>query len=245
MSNYTLYQPVKGQWVKICKQKEREFHWQLIREAIQFVEIDSWLRFRYGLLSRLLRLFSQVSTEHKTGDKPADWIVAAKYACSALLVRLAQYLLAVCYDVTRVPVSDINGYLHQRLTFGDQDPGRAIGLIKNTIAWVEQGLRPTGASLPSTINIERLSAPPSYAGEFVSLIQRLIKHSNEARYLPIAVETTQFADIETLRAFPRLKAAAAAGDNLAALTKGFVIAALSVEKPLVDAVHEDLQRSTS
>jgi hypothetical protein len=51
--------------------------------------------------------------------------------------------------------------------------------------------------------------------------------------------------IETLKAFPRLKAAPAAGDNLAALTKGFVIAAFSVEKPLVDAVHEDLQRSTS
>jgi hypothetical protein len=244
-SNYALYQPVKNQWLKIGKQKEAGPHWQLIREAIQFVEIDSWLRFRYGLLSRLLRLFSHVSAEHKAGDKPIDWTVAAKYTCSALLVRLAQYLLAVCHDVTRVPVSDVNGYLYQRLTFGDQDPERAMGLIKNTIAWVEQGLRHTGTSLPSTIDIERLSTPPSYAGEFVSLIQRLLKHSNEARYLPIAVETAQFADIETLKAFPRLKAAASAGDTLAALTKGFVIAALPVEKPLVDSVREDLQRSTS
>jgi hypothetical protein len=244
-SNYALYQPAKDRWLKIGKQKEADSHWQLIREAIQFVEIDSWLRFQYGLLSRLLRLFSRVSTESSAGDKPADWIVAAKYVCSILLVRLAQYLLAVCHDVTRVPVSDVNGYLYQRLTFGDQDPGRAMGLIKSTIEWVEQGLRHIGTSLPSTIDIERLSTPPSYAEEFVSLIQRLLKHSNEARYLPIAVETAQFTDTETLKAFPRLKAAAAAGDNLAALTKGFVIAALSVEKPLVDSVHEDLQRSAS
>jgi len=235
-----LYQPVKNQWLKTGKKKKASQQWRLIRDAIQFVEIDSWLKFRYGLLSRLLRLLSQISLEYKTGDKPKDWIIAAKYASSALVVRLAQYLLAVCHDVTRVPVSDVNGYLAQRLTFGDQDPRRAMGLIQSTIAWIEQGLQHAGTALPNTINAERLSTPPSYAWEFISLIHRVLEHSNEARYLPIAVETAQFADSETLQVFPRLKAASAAGDHLAALAKGFVVSGLSVEKSLLDSVYEEL-----
>ncbi len=242
-SNFQFYQPLREQWFKLGGEKDASSDWRLIRKAIQFIEIDSWLNFRYGLLNRLFRLLEEVSEQYKSAHSMTEWKLAAQYVASALLVRLAQFLLAVCYDVTRVPMADIDGYLSSRLTFGDQDPDRAAQLIRSTLQWVQRGLVQADAKLPSSVNEERLFAHPQYAANFVELVKRLLRDNNDARYLPLAMDTIQFGNNAQLSSLPRLRGAAGAGDALAALVKGFVISALSIEKTMLDPVFEEFSKS--
>ena len=82
-----------------------------IREAIQFFEIDSWRTFSYTRLNRLLRLLKTLSD--KSGEPTSKGALeeSSRYCASALLVRLCQDLLAICLDVSRVPVSNLHSYL--------------------------------------------------------------------------------------------------------------------------------------
>jgi hypothetical protein len=153
-----------------------------------------------------------------------------------MLVRLSQQLLGACLDVATVLPSDTKRYLLDRLTFGDHDAGYASGLIRGTVDWVNRALRERGSSLPPSVDVSRLYAAPGYAEDFVQLIDRLIQQSNDARYLPVAMEVREFGHGDIEQKFARLRAAAGAGDGLAALVKGFVVRAFSIPEKLAEPI---------
>lgn len=239
-SDFQIYDASKATWMKVNESKEKDASWRLLREVLGFVEIDSWLSFRYRDLNRLIRYLQIISKEY---DKSTDehCRLFCRYLISALLVRLCQYLLAVCHDVSRLPTTDVANYLSQRLIYGDQEPVRVSGLIEGTVDWVKKALEKKGIALPLEIDIGRLYEAPPYTKEFIGLIDRLLQQSNESRYLAISIEVSQFGTAETINKFPRLKAAANAGDSLAALVKAFIIRVFSVPKELTDPLANDLK----
>lgn len=239
-SNYKIIDPAKAEWIKLGRPKVAAEPERIVRQAIQFVEIDSWQRFGYGRLNRLLRLLKILSDLpfESTDGEPRP--VSVRYCASALLVRLCQYLLAVCHDVSRVPVSDLESYLTGRLVFGDQDPGRAQGLVDSTINWMSQTLKDQGIAIPPGVDSTRFFQSPQYTEGFVALIGKLLASPNQARYLPISMETDQFGEAEGTEMFPRLRSAWHAGRDLVALVRGFTVASLGVDNSILLPIGNNL-----
>jgi hypothetical protein len=240
-SEYQSYDKAKAVWARLISSKQTDAGWQLLREILGFIEIDSWLSFHYGQLNKLLRLIKELSRAYDDIRRDAHGKLFARYLFSALLVRLCQYLLAVCQDAMRLPATDVRNYLDQRLTYGDQDPKYISGLIDGTVKWVKQALDKEGKILPPEIDVGRLYEVPPYAAEFFELTNRLLQQSNDARYLTIAMETSQFGIPDVTTKFPRLQVAAMAGDSLAAVVKGFVLRTFSVPGSLAMPVSSDLR----
>ena len=239
-SNYQVYDVCRATWMKMRNVEEQNTDWQLLYEVLSFVEIDSWLGFKYRDLNKLMRYLQTISKKC-TESSNEHHILFCRYLISALLVRFCQYLLAVCYDVSRLPTTDMANYLTQRLSYGDQEPERVSGLIEGTVDWVKKALGKKGIPLPPEIDIGRLYEAPPYTKEFLALINRLLQQSNEARYLTIAMETSQFDTSVITDKFPRLKAATNAGDSLASLVRAFVVRVFSVPKEFTDPLINDLK----
>ena len=240
-SDYQAYDTARVAWMKLSRSKEADADWRFLREILGFIKIDSWLSFCYRHLNKLLRLISDVARQYERTYSDRNRELCSRYCFSALLVRLCQYLLAICHDVSRLPVTDVGTYIYQRLVYGDQDPERTSGLIDGTVVWIKQGLEKKGIPMPPEIDVGRLYEPPQYAPDLLELINRLLQQSHEARYLPIAMEATQFSAPELVGRFPRLKAAAMVGDSLAAIVKGFVIRAFSIPKGLTEPMIDNLR----
>ena len=237
-SDYATFDSARRTWNRQSASKTDEL-WRMLRSALAFIEVESWLSFRYGRLNKLFRLFDELSKVHAGGELNHDQDLCARYVLSALLVRLSQYLLAICADVAGILPLDVEKYLSNRLVFGDQDAIQAAELTTATVAWVREGLRAKGLAMPSEIDPARLHSVPPYTTEVVSLVRRLSLHSHEARYLPLAVERMQFGldKDDKLRKF---RAAALSADALAALLKAFVARTFRVPKGLSIPVHADL-----
>ena len=212
---------------------------RLLRDALAFVEVESWLTFHYRGLNKLFRLIQEISKIHDIGALDRDQQLCARYVFSALLVRLSQFVLAICADVGSIMPVEIDEYLSSRLTFGDQDPTQSVDLTRATVAWVSEGLRIKGIAMPLEIDPARLQSAPPYTAEMVSLVRRFLDQSHEARYLPLAVERMQFG-LETDDKLPRFRAVAASADTLAALLKAFVARTFKVSSTLAKPVHPDL-----
>ena len=238
-SDFQLIDPVRRRSMDLGKQNGASERDKIVRQAIQFVEIDSWRVFGYGRLNRLLAILKDLSDVPDEPTLKGGRSVSARYSASALLVRLSQYLLAVCHDVSRVPVSDIHTYLLNRLKFGDQDPRRARGLVQGTVDWMSRALRDRGMVIPPEIDSDRLFQPPIYSEALVSLTQKLLSAPNEARYVPVAMDTLQFGEEGETALFPRLNSAWLSGRDLAALIKGFSIASVGVDSSILTPLRED------
>jgi len=232
-SDFGLIDPIKKRSLDTGRRKDAPDVDKIIRQSIQFVDIDSWRVFGYGRLNRLLRLLKDLSDAVEKSGSEIGVNLNARYAASAVLVRLSQYLLAVCLDISRVPVSDVQGYLVSRLMYGDQDPRRARGLVHNTVDWMSQALKDRGMSIPPEVDPGRLFQPPSYSDGLVALTQKILNAPNEARYLPVAMDTEQFSKGNEVDSFARLRSARNAGSGLAALVKGFAVASLGVDRELL------------
>ena len=212
--------------------------WRFLRTAQAFVEVESWLTFKYRLLNKLLRIITQLSRYYDAGID-GDRELFARYVFSALLVRFAQYLLAICEDASRVLPTEIDKYLTNRLTFGDQDPAQAMDFTKATVEWVRRALTANRLKMPSEIDTARLHTPPGYTPEFVQLVKRLLEQSQEAPYLPLSVERMQFG-LDADDALARYKAAAHSAEGLAALVRAFVARTFKVAPKLAAPVRADL-----
>lgn len=241
-ADYQVFDSAREHWNKLSRGKEVDEDWQLFREALTFIEVDSWLSPQYRLLNRLFRYIGAISTSTSKYQQDEDKRLCCMYILSALLIRLAQYLLTVCLDVSSVDSTDLGSYMHERLTFGDHDPAHISSLIEGTVEWIRTALREKGTPLPAEIDVGRLYSPPHYANEFIELVQRMLNSPNEARFLPITLEVSQFGDSSPLDEFPRLKSAAAAGDSLGALLRGFIIRTFSVPTALLEPVSSELRR---
>lgn len=239
-SNFSLIDPIKGTAQNLGKQKSASPGEKVVREAIQFVEIDSWRHFGYARLNRLLRLLMEVSELTKGAKSKEGRSIGAYYAASALIVRLSQYLLAVCLDISRVPLSDVKSYLLNKLTYGDQDANRARGLVQSTVEWMSQALKDRGMVVPPEANAIRLFRPPEFSEGLIALVEKLLGSPNEARYLPVAMETDQFGNVNEIEMFPRLRSAWNTGRGLAALVRAFVVASVGVDSSLLTPLHQRL-----
>jgi hypothetical protein len=175
----------------------------------------------------------------------SDKSLCCRYCFSALLVRLGQYLLAVCLDVTPVTNADLKGYLLEKLMFGDQERHFIDSVVSGTVEWVRRALAERGTELPGEIDIARLFEHPVYADDFIELILRLLSSPDEAACLPLALEVLQFDDSSNLQGFPRLKSAADKGDGLSALVKGFIVRATGIPKVALDPIHSELRSKSS
>lgn len=239
-SNFKVIDPLKNAALRRSRQREASEKDKLIRQVIQFIEIDSWREFSYARLNRLLRLLKALSEE--SGGKASDKVSAdgIQYCASALLVRFCQYLLAICRDVSRVPISDLHSYLLSRLTYGDYEPRRVRGLVQTTVEWMSQALRDQGLTVPREVDSNRLFRPPSFCDGLVALVQRILSTPNDARYLPIAMETEQFGTKEENDTLPLLSSAWNVGKDLISLVKGFAVASVGVDTDLLSPLKETL-----
>jgi hypothetical protein len=242
-SDLQLYEVARARWQELSGEKGADEAWRLLRDVLAFIEIESWLACHYRHLNKTLRMFSSLSVQAQRNGLNVEQSLCAQYTFSALLVRLTHQLLGVCLDVSTILPTDMKRYLLERLTFGDQDPKLATGLIHGTVQWIDRALKESGAGLPSSIDVSRLYAPPAYGEEFVELIHRLLSQSNEARYLPIAMEVQEFGHRGIEQKISRLRAAAAAGESLAALVKGFVIRAFAPPPRLIESIGTALESS--
>lgn len=242
-SEFQSFELARSRWAKLSGAKDADEAWRFLRGVLGFIEIDSWPRFQYRHLNRLFRCLQVLGEEFPKVKDDSDKALCYRYCGSSALVRLAQYLLAVCLEVTAVASSDLKAHLTERLTFGDQDPRRVADIVGSTVEWVRRALATKGGTLPPEIDVSRLYAPPSYCDEFAELILRLLDKPDEAIYLPVALEVTLFDDRERLGGFPRLQAAASAGDGLAALVKGFIVRSMGIPKDMLEGLGTDI-RST-
>ena len=240
-SDYMTFDSARKVWNQLSTGKTGKTNttWQLLRGALAFVEVESWLTFRYRQLNKLFRLIGEVSKMHDNGTLDHDQLLCARYVFAALLVRLSQYVLAICADVSSIMPLEIEKYLSNRLTFGDQDPIQAVGLTTATVMWVSKALHVKGITMPSEIDPARLHSAPPYTAEVVSLVRRLLDQSHEARCLPLAVERMQFG-LKADDKLPRFLAAATSAETLAALLKAFVVRTFRVPNALAMPVHADL-----
>ena len=237
-SNYVTFDSARRIW-NHQSTGQRDELWRVLRGALAFIEVESWLKFRYRRLNKLFRLVDEVSRIHADGVLNHDQELCARYVFSGLLVRLSQYSLAICADVAGILPLEVEKYLTNRLVFGDQDPTQAAELTTATVAWVREGLLAKGIAMPSEIDPARLQSIPPYTTEVVSLIRRLSVQSHEARYLPLAVERMQFG-MDGDNKLRKFRAAAASAETLAALLKAFVARAFKVPSALATPVHADL-----
>ena len=242
-SDFRTFETARSRWHKATRQRDADEVWRLLSEILAFVEVDSWLEFQYRLLNRLLRYLATLGEKFGNLDDDAEKALLCRYCASALLVRLAQYLLAICLDVTPVAGSELKNYVTERLTFGDQNPRYVQSIVRDTVRWVKQALAEKRVELPAAVDTNRLFEPPPYVDEFVELVHQLVSRSDEASCLPIALEVTQFDNLRELGDFPRLSAAAAKGDALAALVKGFVIRNAPVPRGLLEGIAEETRAS--
>jgi hypothetical protein len=240
-SDFQSFETARNRWQKAARRKDADGVWRLLAEVSAFVEVDGWLHFQYGLLNRLLRYLATLGKQFPGMADDPDKALYCRYCASALLVRLAQYLLAICLDVTPVPGSDLKTYVTERLTFGDQDPRYVQSIVRDTVQWVRRTLAEREIDLPAEVDVGRLFEAPSYVDEFVELVEQLVSRSDEASCLPIALEVMQFDNLEELQDFPRLSAAAIKGDALAALIKGFVIRNAQAPRALLEGVAKDVR----
>lgn len=239
-SEFKLLDPIRVASLDLGKGIDASELDKSIRSAVQFVEIDSWRVFGYGRLNQLLRVLkdlSDISVDATPGDGKDDRI---RYATSVLLVRLSQYLLAVCHDVSCVPVSDVHSYLRNRLTFGDQDPDRARGLVQRTVDWMSEAMKHRGIAIPPEVDLNRLLQPPAYCEGMIALTEKILASPNEARYLPVAMETDQFGKEHDVESFPRLRLAWQAGRGFAALVRGFTVSSLGIDASLLTPLWKDI-----
>lgn len=235
-SDYLTFDIAQSVWNK-ASDKDDEV-WRFLRSALAFIEVESWLTFRYRVLNKLLRLLGEMPRFYDVNIQ-ADRELCTRYVFSALLVRFAQCLLAVCEDASRVLPTEVEKYLIDRLTFGDQDPEQATDLTRATVEWVRRALTANGQKMPSQIDTTRLHTPPTYTAEFVQLVRRLMDQSQEARYLPLAVERMQFG-LSTDDVLVRYKAAANSAEGLAVLIRAFIARTFKVPSKLTGPVRADL-----
>ena len=239
-SNLNVFDPIKKEALDLGKKRGATQGEVDVREAVQFVEIDSWRVFGYARLNRLIRILKRISVAADGATPKEGRTMGARYAASALMVRLSQYLLAVCLDISRVPVSDVKSYLQNRLTYGDQDANRARGLVQSTVDWMSQALRDHGMTIPLEVNSTRLFQPPEFAEALLGLVQKLLNAPNEARYLPLAMDTELFGNSTETDSFPRLRSASNLGRGLVALVRGFAVASLGVDASLLTPIQQEL-----
>jgi hypothetical protein len=114
-----------------------------------------------------------------------------------------------------------------------------MDFTKSTVEWVRRALTANRLRMPSEIDTARLHRPPEYTPDFVQLVRRLLDQSQDARYLPLAVERMQFGS-ESDDVLLRYKAAANSAEGLAALVRAFIARTFKVASKLAAPVRGDL-----
>src|SRR6266511_539266 len=241
-SDFAVFDAAKKRWNDKATAYDADEEWRWLRQGVLFVEVEGWREMLYRHLNKALRLLGELAQRYPSLKSDSDKVMAARYLFSALLVRLAQYLIAVCADVLPVPRTEREEYLGRRFAFGDQDPERAASLVGGTVAWVRKALAARDVRLPAEIDLSRLHAAPPYTREATRLVEEILSHSSEARHLVVAIEREQFGT-DADDKLTRLRAAANSGASLAALLKGFVVRAFTVPPGLGDPVHQDFVRA--
>ena len=234
-SDYASYSAARIGWMRrVGKLDSNNRLRRTFFSLLRFVEDTSWLMPSYNNLNRLSRYIEDVGRLHKAGElRNGEEAEPIRYLISALLVRLSQYLIFVCFDVSTLQRSAIREYLSSRLVFGDQDVKYSKGLVEGVLKLTRVTLESQGIT-PLTLDPGRLMMPPSWSEHFVALILRLLDSPNEARYLPIAMEATQFDIKESVKQYPRLLGAVSVGADLAALVKGFLVQAMALPQELLE-----------
>lgn len=241
-SDHAVFDEARRIWNEKATDRNGDEEWRWLRQGLLFIEVEGWRELRYRHLNKALRILEELAGRYPALKADQDKGRAARYLFSTMLVRLAQYSMAVCADILPIPRADRESYLSRRLTFGDQDPEHAAGLISMTIEWLRRALSIKGIALPAEIDLARVQAPPAYAKEFAALIEEILAHSTEARHMVLATEREQFGS-ESDEKLSRFRAAANNGSRIAAYLKGFVVRAFSLPNGLADPIHDDLKRA--
>jgi hypothetical protein len=241
-SDLQVYDRARRAWNERATKADGDEAWRWLRQGMLFVEVESWRRMSYRYLNKCLRLLGDLVPLYLESKHESGKLFACRYLYSALLVRLAQQLMAVCSDVQPLPATEREAYLIGRLTYGDQDPHQAAGLVQATVTWAKAGLRGHNIEWPSGLDVRRIMTAPHSLHEFPRLVEEFLMRSSEARYLVLATEREQFGNAADDK-LTRLRAAANTGSGLAGLLKAFTIRAFGIPNGLADAVKNDLAKA--
>jgi hypothetical protein len=205
-------------------------------EAFDFLERQSWGKPNYNLLNRSFRLMMEMSSRSIVEPYRSSEVLtlAMRYWCSAMLVRLATVVLAVCRDIVFLPETGRRDYLSMRLTVGDQDHKQIRGLIESFIRLTKTTLDQHGVRPSFQINADRLLVKPDWVDSFVAFIEYLFKHSDTAIFMPISCEAEQFVARSSLTSFPHLEQKVEAGSESSSLLKAFLVQGLGIRRELLD-----------
>lgn len=241
-SDHAVFDAARRLWNSRATKKDADDEWRWLRLGLLFIEIEGWREMQYRHLNKALRILEELAGRYPALKVDPDKSRAARYIFSALLVRLAQYTMAVSADVLSVPRIEREGYLSRRLTFGDQHPEQSSRMISMTIEWMKRALSAKGIPFPAEIDLARIQAPPSYAKEFAALIEETLAHSTEARHMVLAMEREQFGTPSDDK-LSRLRAGANSGSRLAAYLKGFIVRAFSMPNGFADPIHDEFTKA--
>jgi len=241
-SNLNVYETVNRRWRTALREaKGSDPDLLAIKDVERFLKTDGWLSFSYSNLNRLLRLAEGLGKLTNRLDQKIEKTLFARLWLGALYVRFTQYLLEVCNDVLTLPPSQLDAYLRERLTFGDESFRNSTGLIEQTLSWVSHVLDARGIPMPAELNVNRLNVPPSYNNEFLSLVHKLLARSSEASQLVISAELLMFSLSNEVRN-DHLRSMYQKGEHLALISKALFSRIAGIQAELLESLGDDLAR---
>jgi hypothetical protein len=99
-SDFQWYDELKRQISGISKDKN-DSRSRYIKACMTFIEIESWISFRYSNLNKLFRLAEDLPKLCDSGAANDEQELNCRYIFSALMVRFCQFLLAICLSPSR------------------------------------------------------------------------------------------------------------------------------------------------
>ena len=163
-----------------------------LRTLFVLAQEEGWRVFSYGLLDRVLSLLHDIGRQANGVEHHDESLHVVRLAVSCGLVRLSHYLLGICRDlIARQPAERVR-CLSDRLTFGDQGVDDVRHLVERAGALVRAALAEQHLPQPAHWDVDHLLRVPQYQPALLKLVQRLMRHPEQAIYLPYATEMSQF-----------------------------------------------------
>jgi len=216
---------------KVLKNRRAEKFGQWLERATQVWREASALSFSYGRLNSLVSILQEVP-EFMNSRMPNDDESIFRYAVSALLVRLSQYVLFAASDTLSMTKSAREKYIAEKLATGDTGPELSLRLLRGCTKMIDATLKEQGIDIPATWDPERMLKPPPYALSFANMIERIIPEGYQARILPLTMEVSLFGYGGSERDSGGLIRRVKYGVELARIIRAFAIQTLNIPEDI-------------
>jgi hypothetical protein len=228
-SNLAAYSAVEKNITTRIQDKKSDNCAAWLMRAAEVWRDASHLVFSYGRLNSLLSTLKAIAPLIKGNLLDENDCILVKYALSALMVRLTQYVLFAASDTLGMAKTERESYIKERLTAGDRGIEQTRGILEGAINLVKAQLDQHHIEAPLSWNIDQMLAAPEYSLPFATVVERAIGECEYARTLPLSAELKLFGFGGKEESSGRLLTRARGGMELVSVIRGFVIQSLSVD----------------